>query len=185
MTPIPVAKAEAQAWWHKARKVGEEAYLLARVLPPGSEAAWPNLHVLRVVSKKYPGQMLKLYRTVLDTRPAMHSWPLARAVGKSPLARAKKVELFVRAAGNEDLEHRRDGLRELSRLDARQFVPLLVKTLDGFPRKPDDPYLRHVETSFVHLVMETDDPRAWQALLKAARRQGGAMAAFVKTCWSG
>src|SRR5262249_21952047 len=50
------------------------------------------------------------------------------------------------------------------------FVALLVETIDGLAKTPTEPYWRCREASFASLVAETDDPRAWQALEKAARQ---------------
>ena len=49
-----VEKADAQAWWDKARKDGEEAYFLAHVLPAGEKAEWPNSLMLDIITEKYP-----------------------------------------------------------------------------------------------------------------------------------
>jgi hypothetical protein len=165
-----VKRADAQAWWDKARKVGEEAYFLAHVLPGGDKAEWPNSLMLRLITEKYPKHLPKLYETVLDERPKMQSWPLAEAIAKSSLPKNKKRELFLHAARNKNLEHRRYGLSELQKLDPQQFMTILLDTLDNLPKTPTGPYWKCPEVTFAHLVKETDDPRPWKLLAKVAKR---------------
>jgi hypothetical protein len=165
-----VERADAQAWWDKARKVGEEAYFLAHVLPNGEKAEWPNSLMLSIVTAKYPKHLPKLYETVLNERPKMQSWPLAEAIAKSSLPKNKKRELFLHAARNKNLEHRRFGLSELQKLDPQRFMTILLDTLDNLPKTPTEPYWKCPEVTFAHLVTETDVPRPWKLLAKVAKR---------------
>ena len=165
-----VEKADAQAWWEKARKEGEEAYLLGHVLSPGDQAGWPNSLMLEIITKKYPQHLQKLYKTILDERPKIQSWPVADAVAKSSLPNDKKRELFLYASGNKNLEHRRSGLSHLQKLDPQQFITILLATLDSFPKTPTEPYWGCPEAAFAHLVIGTDDARAWKMLEKVAKR---------------
>jgi hypothetical protein len=165
-----VERAAAQAWWERARREGEEAYLLARVLPARAKVFFPDDHLLRAIAKKYPRRLPGLYRTVLDERPRMESWPLAEAISTSPLPRGEKVALFLRASRHKELEHRRAALWELKDLDEEVFVERLVETLETLPAKPKGPYWFCREAAFGHLVVRTADPRTWRALEKAAKR---------------
>jgi hypothetical protein len=164
-----VERADAQAWWEKARKVGEDAYLVAHVLPPG-EAQWPNQVMLEIITKKYPQHLPKLYRTILDERTKMQSWPVAEAVARSALPKDKKRGLFLHASHCKDLGHRRFGIEHLQKLDPKQFITNLLETLEALPKTPTEPYWSCPEVGFVHLVLATDDPRAWKLLEKVARR---------------
>jgi hypothetical protein len=165
-----VEKAAAQAWWERARKQGEEAYLLAHILPAGRTNTFPNDHLLRVIAKRYPRRLPGLYCTVLDERPEMESWSLSEALGKSSLPCGEKVELFLRASRHKNLEHRRAALWELKGLDQKVFVERLVETLESLPTKPEGPYWKCREATFARLVVQTADPRAWRALERAAKR---------------
>jgi hypothetical protein len=162
-----VAKVDAQAWWDKARKVGEEAYLLAHVLPKGE---WPHSMMLSIIAEKYPQQLAKVYKTILNERPEMQSWPIAEAVSKSLLPDEEKRELLIHVSRHKILEHRRPGLQELQKLDPQQFMTLLLATLEALPRTPTKPYWGCPEAGFAHLVKNTDDPRAWTVLEKVAKR---------------
>jgi hypothetical protein len=165
-----VERVSAQAWWDKARKVGEEAYVLAHVLPHGEKAEWPNPLMLGIITKKYPKRLPKLYRTVLDERPKIQIWPVAEAVATSSLPRDTKRELFLHAARHKDLERRREGLWHLQELDPERFLTILLETLDALPKTPTEPYWRCPEAAYAGLVQKTDDPRAWALLEKVARR---------------
>jgi hypothetical protein len=165
-----VRKAAVRAWWEKARKQGEEGYLLAHVLPTGRHNNFPNDHVLRVLARKYPRRLPEVYRAVLEDHPGFQSWPVAEAVGNSPLPRPEKLRLFLAATRHPNLEHRPAALRELKRLDAELFVERLVETLEALPAKPEAPYWMCREATFAGLTRQTADPRAWRALERAGKR---------------
>jgi hypothetical protein len=165
-----VEKADAQAWWDKARKVGEEAYVLEHVLPKGDKEGWPNPLMLNIITEKYPDHLPKLYRTVLDERPKVQSWPVADAVAKSSLSAEKKRALFLYAAKHANLEHRRFGLSKLQELDPKEFMTILLTTLDALPKIPTEPYWKCPEGAYAHLVLATDDTRVWKMLEKVAKR---------------
>ncbi len=84
----------AKAWWAMAEKVGEEQYLLDRVLPPVAkegETLWPQTLPLRLIAVKYPKRLPDVYRTALEKRPDVQSWPLTEALGKSSLPAKDKL----------------------------------------------------------------------------------------------
>jgi hypothetical protein len=164
------AKSDVWAWWDKARKVGEEAYLLPRVLPSGAKEGWPDSRALDIIAKRYPRHLPRLYKTVLDECPKLQSWPLAKAVAKSSLPAATKRELFLYAARHKNLVHRRSGLEYLRELDPAEFMAILLATLEAFPSTPKEPYWGCPEVGFVHVVLATDDARAWKTLEKVAKR---------------
>jgi hypothetical protein len=132
----------AKAWWAKTEKVGEEQHLLDRVLPPvGQEwgTLWPRPLPLRLIVAKYPNRPPGLYRTVLDKRPDVQSWPLAEAVAKSSLPAKDQLALFEVAGKHKDLDHRLPALRELKGLDAKRFDALLLATVEGLPKDVTSP----------------------------------------------
>jgi hypothetical protein len=165
-----VEKADAQAWWEKVKKQGEEAYCLGHVLPPGEEGGWPNRLMLEIITKKHPQHLPKLYRTILDERPKMQSWPVAEAVAKSSLPDGQKRQLFLYASRNNSLAHRRFGLSHLQKLDPKQFMTILLATLESLPKTPTEPYVGCPEAACALLVMTTDDARAWTMLEIVAKR---------------
>lgn len=165
-----VGKAEVLAWWEGARKTGEEAYLVAHVLPAGEEEEWPNQTMLRILANKYPRHLSGIYRTILERRTRIETGPVVDAITRSSLPRETKLELLRRGANHPDLGHRWVALRALQDMDEATFLRVLVATLDTMPEKPKESYWTCPEASYVHLVMRTDDPRAWNALEKVAKR---------------
>ena len=115
---------------------------------------------IEIIADKYAEHLPKLYRTLLDQRPQMRSWPLAEMIAKSSLPAEKQRDLFLYAAHHKDLEHRRQGLYHLQKLDPQQFLKLLLETLDSFPKTPAEPYWHCREAAFALLVVAADDPRA-------------------------
>lgn len=168
-----VDKADALAWWERAKKSSEEKYVLDHVLRPTDatdERAFPNSELLFILQRKYPKHLPTVYKTILDDRPHMQSWPVARYVAQSSLRPEEKVELFAYACRNKTLEHRRAALWELKRLDSDRFVPLLVETLKSLPKTPSEPYWRCREATFASLVGQTNDVDAWGTLESVTKR---------------
>jgi hypothetical protein len=165
-----VEKADALAWWKKAREIGEESYLLSHVLPRGEKEEWPSQYMLHILARKYTKRLPEVYRTLLDQRPEMQSWPVAEAVATSTLSRAQKLELFLHAAANKRLEHQRVALRHLNDVDHDEFVKLLIENLESMPVTPKEPYSICREAAIAHLILLTDDARAWLTLTEVAKR---------------
>lgn len=163
----------AKTWWAKAEKVGEERCSLDRVLPPTAkdeESVWPQPLLLRRITTKYPKRLPEVYRTVLEKRPDVHSWPLAEAVAQSSLPAADKLDLFEAAGKHKDLTHRIPALRELKSLDPKRFDALLLATVDGLPEDVKGKYWTCQEATAARLVLLSDDPKVWAALEKAVQR---------------
>jgi hypothetical protein len=163
-------KADLVAWWEKARKVGEEPYLVAHALPTDPKAEWPHMNGLWVLSKKYPSRLPPIYRSVLDERPGLQSWPIVEAIMAASLPADTKKALLLHATRNKNFEHRRAALWALKDLDRKSFVTELIATLEAVPRTPAEPYWACPEAHLANLVMETDDPRVWKTLEAVARR---------------
>jgi hypothetical protein len=161
-------KETAQAWWEKAKHRGEEAQILASVLPKKSQM--PDNHLLWLMVKKYPQQLPKIYRKLLDSEPRLYSWPVTRALAKSSVPREQKIQAYVYAAGHKYPGHRSAALDALRPLDHEQFVRLLIETLDHLPETPKKPYWLCSEREFATLAIKADDAGAWRALEKATRR---------------
>jgi hypothetical protein len=170
MEGYPVEKADAVAWWRKAEPIGEEAYVRAHAVRSAAGTGTPSEEILRLVVTKYLRHLPHTYRTIVDDRPSVESAPVAAAVASSSLPRAEKVGLLRYAASGKSLRHRLPALERLKGLDAKLFVELLTQTLEGLPRTPAEPDWQCPEGSFARLVIETDDPRAWETLEKVARR---------------
>ena len=167
-----LSRAAAARWWEQARTVGEEAHLLARVLPAadGGEPAHVNTHLLGVIAAKYPKHVPVLYRAVLDGRPAAGSWELAEALARCAVPADQKVGLLRSAAQHADWTHRLPALRLLRPLDRPAFEAELLATLDALPADVPDKYWSRPEGHLAGLATEADDPRVWASVERAARR---------------
>ena len=111
-----------------------------------------------------------IYRTILEKRRELRFDDAVRALGWSSLPGETKRELLLRGANDPDLECRRAALWALKDVDTEQFLRALIATLESLPKTPKDPYWNCREAALAHLVMETDDPRAWATLEKVAKR---------------
>jgi hypothetical protein len=168
-----ITKAAASKWWQKARKVGEETYLLDHVLPAAAKEGGPrqiSAHVLNVILARYPKHIPSLYRKVLDKRPELDSWILADAVMRCKLPGKEKLDPFLYAAKHKDNKHRLPAFHAIKDLDKKQFTSLLLATIEGFPRDVQGAYWTCPEAYIAGLAIECDDPRVWRTLEKVARR---------------
>ena len=52
----------------------------------------------------------------------------------------QKLELFLHASSNKNLQHRRFGLSHLQKLDPKEFMKILLATLESLPKTPKEPY---------------------------------------------
>ena len=172
----PITKAAASEWCEKARKVGEEAYLLARVLPPAAPATrddrrvWVNSHLLRVIAVKYPKNLPALYRTALTERADLINWELAETLARSQAPAKEKIDLFVAGARHKKFEHRLPAFAALKELDKKQFDALLLASIEGLPLDVQEDYWSCPEAHVARLALDSDDPRVWAALETAVRR---------------
>jgi hypothetical protein len=170
----PITVAAASQWWERARKAGEERYLLDHILPAQktnqSDHGQVSTHLLNVLLAKYPKKVPSLYRTVLDERADLDSWALTKAVLRCNLSNKEKLDLFLHAAKLENNTHRLPALHAIKDLDRKQFTELLLTIIEGFPRDVPGPYWTCPEAYIARLAIETDDPRVWQTLEKVAKR---------------
>jgi hypothetical protein len=169
----PVRKAAAEAWWAKAQKVGEEAYVLAHVLPEVDKEGLQGqikTHPFRVIVAKYPKYIPVLYRKVLDGRTDMSTRELLDAIVTSGMPAAEKLALVRRGCEHKDSTQRLQAFESLARLDRKDFATRLVSELDSFPKDLDGPYNEFNEPLFAELAFETDDPRVWATLEKVLKR---------------
>jgi hypothetical protein len=121
--PEALEKGTARAWWNEARHLGEEPYLLAHALPTEAGNRWPNQAILRALAEKYPRQLLKVYRTLLDERPEIHSWPLVELVAESSLPEKEKLGMLRYAEKHADSEHRLAAQLGIEKLTQKPHAP--------------------------------------------------------------
>jgi hypothetical protein len=163
----------AKAWWAKAEKVGEEAYMVERLLPPVAKdgrTLWLRSLPLRLIVTKYPKRLPELYREVLDKRPDLQSWELAEEIAKSAMPAKEKADLFAAVGEHEKLDHRLPALRALKELDEKRFNALLLTTVEKLPKDVTELYCGCQEAAVARLAVECGDPKVWAAFEAAVER---------------
>jgi hypothetical protein len=165
-------RADVEKWWAEAKKVGEEEYFVRHVLDLKEDEHGPHRVILDVLANRYPEHLPDAYRRILDQRPELDGRGVAGAVAASSLPKEAKRDLFLHAAGNKRLEHRRDAIEQLREIDPKEAVKALIGALKVMPdRRPDaDQTMYWTETRFAEMVIEANDPQAWAALADAAER---------------
>jgi hypothetical protein len=163
-----VDRAAVEAWWAGAKKVGEEAYFVRHVL--GAKDGWVNELMLDVLAHKYPKRLPEVYRRMLAERPELTDSAVADAVAGAALPAETKRELFVEAARGKALDNRIDGIARLQEFDPAKALELLLAELDRVPETPAGNYGSCPESRLAGPVRQFNDPAAWAALEKTARR---------------
>jgi hypothetical protein len=161
----------ALKWFEKAQKIGEEPYLMGRVLiHPAGDHGYVNTVALRAIAAKYPKNLPGIYRTVLEKYPKVDSTPLAETLVRCPLPMKDKLDVLLGAAKHEKYEHLLPAFRAIRALDKKRFDALLLATIEGFTVGSLGKYWTCPEAHLAAMAVESDDPRVWPALEKAAKR---------------
>jgi hypothetical protein len=168
--PQSLDATKAREWWEKARKDGEEIWLVAHAVPEFVTARDANAVIFRALGAKYPARLGEFYRTVLAKHPHRGSRVLADEIVASKLPRTDKLALLTEGAEHKSLVHRNAALAALARLDPPAFRKHLLATLKKLP--PNVVRDRHSDplSDLAVLVWRTDDPACWDALAELAKR---------------
>ena len=172
-TDFLVDKAAALAWWAEAKGLGEETYLVRRVLRPmrdDDQTSRVNRLILDVLAHKYPKRLPELYHRFLRELSGDYIPAVGAAILGSGLSAETKRALFLEGAGCPDHGVRADAVRRLCHVDRAKGLELLMAEL---VRAADDPPGEMVPLGPDQLkttVQETNDPAAWAALAAAANR---------------
>jgi hypothetical protein len=160
-------KQAAEEWWAAAQEVGERAYLEEKL---GDLDDKFTEGTLRIIAGKYPDMLLEQFLKALESdTPVPHV--MHELLAESSLPNEQKVRAFRKGAGSPDLGIRRASLHQLHNLNDEMFVDILVETLDSFGEKASGPaFWTTPEAGFTHLVLLTEDQRAWDALTRATQR---------------
>jgi hypothetical protein len=125
---------------------------------------------LRIIAAKYPQRLPEIYRKLLDERPKLQSWDVARAIAAGNLLAEEKLRLFRDAASRKNLLHQRPALEQLNELVPDEANVLLIEILRKLPKKTVDPVWRAQESGVTHLVMDSTSKEVWTAFAETCKR---------------
>jgi hypothetical protein len=180
-----IDRADIEAWWADARKVGEEAYFTRHLFGERTADTLQNRLMLDVLAYKYPKQLPDIYQRMLKERPGMTGWELGEAVADSALSTETKRELFVEATRCSGNAIRIDGIGRLLRIDRRAGRDALLTELDRVPATPAGEYRNCREARLTYLVAQVNEPSVWEALEKAAKRVDVGLRMELLREWTG
>jgi hypothetical protein len=172
-------KSEAQKWWDKARKVGEEKYLLEHLVHSVEQIHYDELQMqnLYLIHEKYPAHLPSIYRMVLEKYPSIDSEILASCIAQSKIPQQEKLSLFLWAMKHKKAKHRLAALDGIRRLDNAKFVELLVAEIDNAPTELGPPIVDSVPNdnhypfdSLRELTIKCADPNLWRSIEKLGKR---------------
>jgi hypothetical protein len=167
---------DVQAWWATAQKIGEEKWLLSRVLldrdpdAPGRDGNRPNAHLIRIIAVKYPDKFTALCRTILrDRRPGWFE-ACVSAILAGKISREQKIALLVEGATTDDDQQRMTALAGLAQIDQATFRSQLSLTLKQLPSRRGDARLREVSSAVILLLGTAADRQSWDTLATVAKQ---------------
>jgi hypothetical protein len=163
----------AREWFERARKIGEEKWLLDHAVPPGrlepivNEDGRPEGHLFRVIGAKYPDKLPDLYRAVLR-KPDPGNY--IEEIVASNLTREQKVALFEEGIQNKVAHHRLRALEGLAAVDKARMIKHLSNWLkEMIDKLKDGLKLEHGPDSVFDLVMQTNDRDCWDMFILATQ----------------
>jgi hypothetical protein len=185
----PPDPATAHAWFDRAKKVGEEGWLLARAMPPDEPIAdrkgCPDPVIVRVIGAKYPARLPEVYRAWLRRPFDECDGDFADEVAASTLPRDQKVGLLKEGAARGPHRRRlstleglarlgsaalREPLRtELTRCWAETLLAELTPSWGRLVRPSPEPVNVY---RLLRLTEASDDRACWDALAVVGRAAG-------------
>jgi hypothetical protein len=166
---VSLDRAHVQAWWKEAGAQKELDYLVRNLDRKGDRSdREPNEAVLHALGNRYPTELVRLFEQRLGQGQGSHAW--FTALGKSKAPQETKARLFLAAAKRKDDWSQILALRELADLHHPETVPLVIQALEAQPTTSKETEWHSNIGNFAQIAMCAHDQRAWDALLKTARR---------------
>lgn len=154
-------------WFADANKLGEEKYILSRIL--GADPNSNNFHntLFWLLTDKYPRHLPDLFRKVIDTQPGQRCYAerYAKAIAETPLTIVEKRKILEYAASHEHPSVRAAGIRYLRLINPKLAKELLLQTL----REMSTDSIRS-QCRYTAIAAESDDPDVWKTLALELRR---------------
>lgn len=164
----------AREWWAKAQKLGEERWVLDRVLTsPYDDESYvgPNYVLLRVARVKYPGRLPAVYRAAFRKPEPEVSAAVALELLASRVPRKQIAEVFLEGTADKDPEHRETALAGLARTDPAAFRPIFLRTMEGVTADTTVEALESDVAPAIRVMTRyIADRDCWGAVLAAVRR---------------
>ena len=161
----------AAAWWKRASSESEEQYLVNNVLPEKDEdKLTPFEPNAELVAAKYPDRLPEIYARLTCEYPHSDSSRMSSLVAQMKSRSAVVEPLLVKAATTGGSSRRVGALYALLTIHHSGTADLVAYLLDNLPPKEaDDPGFGQAYP-MADLVMRTDEQKAWDALVRLARR---------------
>lgn len=175
--PDELTKKQAEMWWTKAKKEGEEAYCLRQAVKVGFGPETPYMNPLRVVEVKYPHRLPDVFTALLKSEPTTLSLdPFVVALGRAKLPAAAKKRVLLDTLACKDWEWNGHALSGLHPLDAGEYHKRLISLLGELPADEDtakrEKLLDCAYTSVARAASLTADAKVWEAVGKYFNRAG-------------
>lgn len=151
------------AWWEKASKMGEKAYVSAHTIDIDKSGEVRLSHELLVIAEERYAELLPgFYKRILKTSAS--SWPVAEAFVKSDAPPEQKLELLNAGIATNHQQHRNGALRHLRDLNEAAADGQLLRLLRNAPRTAKEAYWIDQDAGLGGLVSTSADKDVWNAL---------------------
>jgi hypothetical protein len=163
-------KAEVEKWWAEAKKVGEEKYFVEHVLDGSKGGNLLNRLMLEIIGQKCPQRLPALYRRALGEQSESCAGEVAFSVANSSLSRETKREVLLKGTHAKSLQTRLYAIGNLRNIDPGKSLELLLSESEKIPKVPNEEFWRCPETEIAVMAHHWNEPAAWTALEKTAKR---------------
>lgn len=158
------------AWWEKASKMGEKAYVANHTITPvQKDGATLSSELLLLAKERYPELLPDLYKAALKT--SVPSWPIAEALVGSNAPIEQKLSLLSAGIASNHRSHRNSALSLLQSLNVGLADEQLIRLLKNAPKTVKEEYWTDQDAGLGRLVSVSVNVEVWNAfhgLLKRA-----------------
>lgn len=182
---VSEAQRRARAWFARASKENEEAYICGHVVPAHpKDHDWLNRAWLWSVVHRYPARLSGVYEQVLKAPFDVDTELASRAVAVCDrIDRQEKLRLLRQGADLPDLSQRTGALHGLLMVDPADANARILRELDRLPKQASPiTYGSYApEEAVAWLVRGSDSPEVWERFEQTARRVDPALrASFLR-----
>jgi hypothetical protein len=153
--------AEVRKWFEKAKKIGEEKWLLDHAIPTDGGGPMTNHYgrpeprIVRIIGVKYPKHLVRIHRKTLKEFGGHYE-----AIAASKLPREEKIAL-LKDGGD-------DAMFALADADIDEYRKSLLAALRDLDEKKRAE--RYIYSSIALHLARAGDPECWTAYASAVRR---------------
>jgi hypothetical protein len=155
-------------WWERARLQGEKQYAVSSL--DASRNGWSTGVLIRLLEKRYPDALSKVYLNILSENRGMDTWPLVTAIVRASIPKEAKVTSLLEGAKQSSYFDVFSALGGLQKVAPDTFEQELIRVLDHLTTREPTLDWNSNKASFAYLVDLSKSTAVWESLAKATKR---------------